>query len=126
MKIYSSSEDYISNYPLIPYQFNLLQHSLIQIRENSAMGAGVAHGARSMIHIIQETIKENKNNSTETIIPFYNFYNHIMQLINQEHVMVINNAENNTRVSVRHPFINAIRKGDISADDCTLAKIFNN
>lgn len=38
----------------------------------------------------------------------------------------INNAENNTRVSVRHPFINAIRKGDISADDCTLAKIFNN
>ena len=95
MKIYSSSEDYISNYPLIPYQFNLLQHSLIQIRENSAMGAGVAHGARSMIHIIQETIKENKNNSTETIIPFYNFYNHIMQLINQEHVMVINNAENN-------------------------------
>lgn len=99
MKNYSNSEDYIDNYPIIPYQFKLLQESLIQLRENSASGAGVGHGARSMIQIIHETIKDNGENSTKSLIPFHMFYNHIKVLINQEHVRVINNAMDNDNLN---------------------------
>ena len=99
MKNYSSLDEYIDNYPIIPYQFKLLQESLIQLRENSASGAGVGAGARSMIQIIHETIKDNEVSSTETLFPFYMFYNHIRGFINQEHVRVINNARDNDNLN---------------------------
>ena len=40
--------------------------------------------------------------------------------------MMISTANSNGIPSVRHPYLSSIRKGDISADDCTLAKIYNN
>ena len=40
-------------------------------------------------------------------------------------VSTANAAENGVGISIRHPYIKSIRKGDLNADDCTLEKILS-
>ena len=56
-KIYNNSDDYIYSYPFIPYQFELIQNSLIKIRLNQRnFGGYISEGERSLIDIFQSTL----------------------------------------------------------------------
>lgn len=99
MKNYSNEADFIDNYPLIPYQFNLLQRSLIEMRKNSDSNSDMSSGERSMIDVIHQTVKNLRNNSIEILIPFNDFYDPLHNLFDSKYNFMINTAKKNDNLN---------------------------
>lgn len=71
---YDSEQDFISTYPFIPYQFNLLQKVFTQIRLMGAAGKHLAEGERSLLDAFQIASKVVAGEALGALIPFHLFY----------------------------------------------------
>lgn len=74
MKLYSNGKDFISVYPFVPYQFNLLGHVLTAIRTHGASGKHLADGERSMLALFKESAVKIKEREQGELVPFNMFY----------------------------------------------------
>lgn len=95
MKSYSDAEDFAEVYPFIPYQFNLLQDVLTQVRKHGTTGKHLAEGERSMLAFFQEAAQAWENREEGTLVPFYLFYDSLDEFLDHNHRGVITRASQN-------------------------------
>lgn len=98
-KKYTSSANYADNYPFIPYQFDLLQDVLTQIREHGSDGKHLSEGERSMLSLFQESAIKVENGSDNTLVPFSLFFEGLQQFLDHTHSIVIQRAWDNPAVN---------------------------
>ena len=74
IKGYTGTNDFVKNYPFVPYQFILMQKVYTEIRRHGNAGKNLSNGERSMISGFQETVQKIQNDDEFSLIPFYRFY----------------------------------------------------
>lgn len=82
IKGFTSSDEYVRDYPFIPYQFTLIQKAYTEIRSHENAGFNMSDGARSMLSGFQESAKKMQNGNEHTLIPFWCFYDTIHSALN--------------------------------------------
>lgn len=91
-----TEEDFESNYPFLPYQFDLLGMSLLELsRHNAMLGRAQSVGERSMLELFQNTAKMIKNEEVGTLSDFSNFYRPLQSILKTEVINAIKLSETN-------------------------------
>ena len=91
-----NEEDFESNYPFIPYQFDLLGVSLLELsRHNTMLGRAQSVGERSMLEIFQKTAQMVKKQEVGALSDFSNFYKSLQSILKTEVINAINLSETN-------------------------------
>ena len=75
LKGYAGADDYAETYPFVPYQFNLMQSVLEEIRKHNHAGQHQSLGERSMLALFQEAAKDIIHKDETALVPFSMFYN---------------------------------------------------
>ncbi|NBG87676.1 BREX system P-loop protein BrxC [Isachenkonia alkalipeptolytica] len=99
MKTYKNAEDFVSVYPFIPYQFNLLQSVFTAIRRHGASGKHLSEGERSLLSAYQETAVQVKDEEAGVLVPFSSFYETIETFLDHDVRTVMIHAEDNDRLN---------------------------
>ncbi|MDD4126516.1 MAG: BREX system P-loop protein BrxC, partial [Methanomicrobium sp.] len=95
MKNYRDSEDFVSVYPFVPYQFNVLQKVFEKIRTTGFTGKHLAKGERSMLNAYKESAEKYGNSNVGTLVPFYSFYDTIESFLDPVIIRTITQAGEN-------------------------------
>ncbi|MBF0121242.1 MAG: BREX system P-loop protein BrxC [Desulfobacterales bacterium] len=74
LKNYSSSLDFIHNYPFIPYHFQLIQKIFESIRKAGATGLHLSRGERSMLDAFQSAAINISSKEIGALVPLYEFF----------------------------------------------------
>ncbi|MEO8275810.1 MAG: BREX system P-loop protein BrxC [Thermoanaerobaculia bacterium] len=69
-----SADDFVINYPFVPYQFQLLQKIFESIRKAGATGLHLAQGERSLLDAFQSAAKAVAGKEIGVSVPLYLFY----------------------------------------------------
>ncbi len=77
IKGYIGEDDFIRNFPFVPYQFILMQKVYSEIRKHGNSGQHFSHGERTMLSGFQETAQSIENKDEYALAPLYLFYNTI-------------------------------------------------
>lgn len=77
IKGYSGSEEFVVNYPFVPYQFILVQKMFSEIRKHGAAGKHYSGAERSMLDGFQIVAKLIKDKDEHALAPLYPFYNSV-------------------------------------------------
>lgn len=112
IKGYSSSAEYVQDYPFVPYQFTLIQKVYTEIRKHGNAGCNMSDGARSMLSGFQESAKKVRNNDEYSLVPFNCFYDAIHSSLDSPIRRVVERCEKAAEV-----------KDGIEADDVKVLKI---
>ena len=95
-----SEEDFESNDPFIPYQFDLLGQSLLQLsRHNAMLGRAQSVGERSMLEVFQTAAKALKEETVGILSDFGNFYPSLEPILKTEVVKALNLAATNPELN---------------------------
>jgi len=98
-KLYENSNNFATDYPFVPYQFELLGNVLTAIREHGASGKHLAQGERSMIALFKESAFRLSDKNIGPLIPFNLFYDALDQFLDSGHRSVIQSALRNGRIN---------------------------
>jgi hypothetical protein len=98
-KLYENSKNFTTDYPFVPYQFDLLGNVLTAIREHGASGKHLAQGERSMIALFKESALRLSQEDIGPLIPFNLFYDALDQFLDSGHRGVIQSALRNGRIN---------------------------
>lgn len=74
IKGYNGSDDFVRNFPFVPYQFIILQKVFVEIRKHGNSGKHLSGGERSMLSGFQEAAQKIEMQNEYNIAPFYLFY----------------------------------------------------
>lgn len=74
IKGFKTTEDYVVNYPFIPYQFTLMSKAFAEIRKHGNSGKHLSGGERSMLSGFQEAAQKIQDRDEFALVPFYYFY----------------------------------------------------
>jgi len=99
MKTYKSVDNFITVYPFIPYQFNLLQSVFTGIRLHGASGKHLSEGERSLLSAFQESAIAYADRELGTIIPFSAFYDTVEAFLDSNIRTVILKSEDNDNLN---------------------------
>lgn len=93
IKGYSGPNDFVVNYPLVPYQFILMQRVFNEIRKHGNAGKHQSNGERTMLSAAQETVQKLQNKDETTLVPFYMFYDTLHSFLDGSIRRVIERCE---------------------------------
>ncbi|MDR3074572.1 MAG: BREX system P-loop protein BrxC, partial [Candidatus Methanoplasma sp.] len=99
MKLYADAKSFVSVYPFVPYQFDLLAKVLTSIRTHGASGKHLSEGERSMLSLFKESAEAIKDREAGAIVPFNLFYDALHQFLDHSHKGVIERAYNNEKIN---------------------------
>jgi len=99
MKIYKNTEEFVSFYPFIPYQFHLLQQVFNGIRTRGASGKHLSEGERSLLSAFQESGIQTMDQEIGYLVPFNTFYQTIESFLEPTVVRAIAKASANERLN---------------------------
>lgn len=77
IKGYSGPEEFVVNYPFVPYQFILIQKIFSEIRKHGAAGKHYSGAERSMLDGFQIVAKSIEDKDEHAIAPLYPFYDSV-------------------------------------------------
>lgn len=77
IKGYSGPEEFVENYPFVPYQFILIQKIFSEIRKHGAAGKHYSGAERSMLDGFQIVAKSIEDKDEHAIAPLYPFYDSV-------------------------------------------------
>lgn len=77
IKGYSGSEEFVVNYPFVPYQFILIQKIFSEIRKHGAAGKHYSGAERSMLDGFQIVARSIEEKDEHAIAPLYPFYDSV-------------------------------------------------
>ena len=77
IKGYSGPEEFVVNYPFVPYQFILIQKIFSEIRKHGAAGKHYSGAERSMLDCFQIVAKSIEDKDEHAIAPLYPFYDSV-------------------------------------------------
>lgn len=101
-KLYAGMQDFTQVYPFVPYQFNLLASVLTSIRTHGASGKHLSEGERSMLALFKESAVAIKEQEVGSFVPFYLFYNPIVNFLDHSHSSVVARAYENSYINPDH------------------------
>ena len=90
-----SAEEFVKNYPFVPYQFQLVQKIFETIRKAGATGMHLARGERSMLDAFQSAAKTISNLDVGVLVPLYEFYPSIESFLDTAVKKTIDQAKSN-------------------------------
>ena len=90
---YKSSDEFVRQYPFVPYQFIIMQDVFNEIRKHGHTGKFHSHGERSMLNGFQESAQAVQNSDEFTLVPLYVFYDTIHSSLDTSVRSVIERAE---------------------------------
>jgi hypothetical protein len=93
---FKDGDDFIKNYPFVPYQFQLVQKIFESIRKAGATGMHLARGERSMLDAFQSAAKTVSNNEIGVLVPLYDFYPSIESFLDTAVKKTIDQAKTNS------------------------------
>lgn len=94
---YRSSSEFVSMYPFVPFQVDLLQKIFTKIRNQGEGGAAVAHGERSLLKGFQEAILANAKEQVSNMVTLAEFYPFIRDYLESSITSTIARAEDRAR-----------------------------
>ena len=74
LKGFSGPQNFVANYPFIPYQFILMQKAFAEIRKHGNAGIHLSGGERSMLSGFQEAVQKIQDKDEYALVPFWRFY----------------------------------------------------
>lgn len=77
IKGYGGPEEFVVNYPFVPYQFILIQKIFSEIRKHGAAGKHYSGAERSMLDGFQIVAKSIEDRDEHALAPLYPFYDSI-------------------------------------------------
>lgn len=92
---YTSREDFVANYPFIPYQFKLLQEAFTAIRQTGFSGKHLSEGERSMLNAFQDAAIAVSQQPLGALVPFHVFYGAVEGFLDGNIRRVIDQAREN-------------------------------
>lgn len=95
-------EDFVQNYPFMPYQFQLVQKIFEAIRRAGATGLHLSRGERSILDAFQSAGKQVALEEVGILVPLYRFYPSIESFLDTVVKKTIDQAKDNP--SLEHPF----------------------
>jgi len=95
MKSFENDVDFVKSYPFPPYQFDLLQKVFESIRKVGASGAHLAKGERSMLDSFQQALQTAQEETSDILVPFYDFYPAIQGFLEGVVIRTIDRAADN-------------------------------
>lgn len=98
LKSYRDKEDFIKNYPFVPYHFFLVQKIFESIRKVGATGLHLSRGERSMLDAFQSATKTIAAQEVGALVPLYALYPSIESFLDTSIKRTIDQANNNTHL----------------------------
>ncbi len=74
IKGYTGPQDFVRNFPFVPYQFIIMQKVFAEIRKHGNAGKHLSGGERSMLSGFQEAAQKIEEKDEYALAPFYLFY----------------------------------------------------
>ncbi|EGF34925.1 hypothetical protein AAULH_13406, partial [Lactobacillus helveticus MTCC 5463] len=82
---FDNAQEFVENYPFIPYQFSLLKEVLTAVRQHGANGSHMSDGERSMLGTFQEATKRYENDELGRLVPFSAFFIGMKVFLSHDH-----------------------------------------
>lgn len=92
---FSTPDEFVVNYPFIPYQFKLLQKVFETIRRAGATGLHLSRGERSMLDAFQFAAQQAASKEAGILVPLYWFYPAIESFLDTTVKRTIDQASQN-------------------------------
>ncbi len=93
LKGYRDENEYVDNYPFVPYQFTIIQKVFDAIRNYGIASKHQSSGERSLLDCYQLATQTIKNKDEHALVPFYYFYDTISNALDTTIRRVINRAQ---------------------------------
>ncbi len=74
LRPYTSKEEFIDNYPFVPWHYQILQKVFESIRTKGAAGKQLAMGERSQLEAFQTAAQQIATQGLDSLVPFWRFY----------------------------------------------------
>jgi antitoxin component HigA of HigAB toxin-antitoxin module len=94
---YRSADEFVSLYPFVPYQVELLQDVFNKIRIHGEGGTSLAHGERSLLKAFQEAAKFNSEEEIGNLVTLAEFYPSIRSFLETTITQTITRAEDRAK-----------------------------
>lgn len=94
LKGYSGEGEFVETYPFVPYQFQLMQNVLAEIRKHGNSGKHLSGGERSMLSGFQEAAQAIQDRDEYALVPFYLFYDTVHTFLESSIRRVIDRCQN--------------------------------
>ena len=95
IRLYRDSREFADTYPFIPYQYDMLQVMLTQLRNKTAAGKNLSNAARSMLRIFKDAAANHGDCDIGTIVPLYGFFDPIRDELDAPTNLVFSRARDN-------------------------------
>jgi hypothetical protein len=95
IRLYKTKEEYSNTYPFVPYQYEMLQTMLTQLRNKSRAGKNISNAARSMLKTFKDTVVLYKDKNSDIVIPMYVFYDSLTSELDSPTLQLFYNASKN-------------------------------
>lgn len=95
---FDSADDFVTNYPFVPYQFDLLKDVLGAVRKHGAEGKHMSDGERSMLATFQAATKKYEDEEIGVLVPFSAFFRGMYEFLSHDHQVVFAKAQGNEAV----------------------------
>ncbi|MDA3915605.1 MAG: BREX system P-loop protein BrxC [Deltaproteobacteria bacterium] len=100
LKNYSTSLDFVNNYPFTPYHFQLVQKIFESIRKAGATGLHLSRGERSMLDAFQSAAINISSNTINALVPLYEFFPCIESFLDTSVKRSIEQAQDNKGLDI--------------------------
>lgn len=95
IRTFKDDKDFATNYPFVPYQFNLLQSVFNNIRTRGASGKHLSEGERSLLSAFKEAASKYGDKDVGFLVPFSEFFNSIESFLESDIKRIFIHAEDN-------------------------------
>ncbi|MCP4747910.1 MAG: BREX system P-loop protein BrxC [Desulfobacteraceae bacterium] len=100
LKNFNTCSDFVSNYPFIPYHFQLVQKIFESIRKAGATGLHLSRGERSMLDAFQSAAVNISSKQIGALVPLYEFFPCIESFLDTAVKRSIDQARENSSLEV--------------------------
>ena len=74
LRPFTSEEEFVDNYPFVPWHYQILQKVFESIRTKGAAGKQLAMGERSQLEAFQTAAQQISAQGLDSLVPFWRFY----------------------------------------------------
>lgn len=93
-----TKKQFIDCYPFLPYYLNLLLDVIYFLSKNQVISDDISKGERSIIGFFQRVLISFEDLSLNKVIPFYMFYEPLLDFIDHNHKYVFSIAKENVKL----------------------------
>ncbi|MFH1991042.1 MAG: BREX system P-loop protein BrxC [Pseudomonadota bacterium] len=100
LKNYTDTDNFVQNYPFVPYHFQLVQKIFDSIRKTGFTGLHLSRGERSMLDAFQSSAINVSSKPIGALVPLHEFYPCIESFLDTSVKRSIDQAQENTGLEI--------------------------